>query len=155
RRRSVCSRSGPGSLSGATPGESVDSPRTARDRGCAPAQTGSRLTGPVGTPRRFPMTARRSAARNLAAAFLSGPWTFPELLERGTRAWGPDRDGLDGLVRAVLTRFGGAELPPDENTLAHFLQGSRAFATAWNALPAGLLPIRELFLIPPRMAPRG
>jgi hypothetical protein len=101
------------------------------------------------------MTARRSAARNLAAAFLSGPWTFAELLEHGTRAWGLDRDGLDGLVRAVLTRFGRAELPPDENTLARFLECSRAFAAAWNALPAGHLPIRELFLIPPRMSPRG
>src|SRR5262249_45386369 len=144
-----------GSLSGATPGERVDSPRTARDPCCAPAQTWSRLTGPVGTPRRFPMSARRSAARNLAAAFLSGPRTFAELIERGTRAWGPDPDGLAGRARAVLPRFGGAGVHPDASPLARFLEGCRSFATAWNALPAGYWPLRELFILPPRMAPRG
>jgi hypothetical protein len=101
------------------------------------------------------MSARRTAACNLAAAFLCGPWTLPEMAERGARAWGSSGRWLTRLAEQILEGFGEANKRPDVTTLAGFLEERRDYLTAWeSALAWQKMPVHELFCVPPTMAPQ-
>ncbi len=100
------------------------------------------------------MSARRTAARNLASAFLCGPWTLAELTERGARALGGTGRLLTFLVESVLEAFGDACKRPDVNTLARFVEGHRYFLDIWErSCYTGTLPVREVFWLPPAPGP--
>jgi hypothetical protein len=100
------------------------------------------------------MAATDVIARNLAAAFLDGPWSPGGLRGRGRQALGRRERWLAPLVRRVLTAF--PELPPREpaETLARWLAGDRHFLAACRGqFHRGQVPLRRLFWATPRMAP--
>src|SRR5262249_28628911 len=110
---------------------------TPRDCGCATAQSQSRLTRRVGTPRRFYMSLN-AIARNLAAAFQSGPWNLAGLIRYGTQACGSRPRWLRPLARRVLERFPSPPAEPEE--LASFVAADRGFLVAWERGQVALQP---------------
>jgi hypothetical protein len=92
-------------------------------------------------------------ARNLAAAFLDGPWSSEGLLYRGRRAIGGRGRWLAMLVQHVLNAF--VEPPQNrEDALARFLERDRCFREGCAALfRVQKLPLRQVFWLAPRMNP--
>lgn len=101
-------------------------------------------------PADFPMPADRSFARNLAAAFLAGPWDLEGLTERGALACGAGGPWLRRLARRVLAAFGGQPTAPDEERLTRFLIADDGFIQAWEE-PDPELHARQLFWVRPAM----
>jgi hypothetical protein len=98
------------------------------------------------------MSTTSIVARNLAAAFLDGPWSPQGLRQRGGLALGSRPRWLARLVRRVLAAF---EVPPaDSDLLDRFLTGDQDFCAACTdgiRRQQGLL--RRLYWVRPRMAP--
>jgi hypothetical protein len=90
-----------------------------------------------------------TTARNLAAAFLTGPWSRGGLIAQGALACGVRHPWLKALARRVLQGFPGPGLP-DWDQLTAFLLADHGFV---NACRAGCLPRLQLFWLPPVMAP--
>jgi hypothetical protein len=90
--------------------------------------------------------------RNLAAAFLAGPWDSPGLRERGGRACGRRGRWLAPLVRRLLRQYPEPPAGPDaESTVAAFLQADPTSRRACaRHAPIGY-PLSELFWLPPQM----
>src|SRR5262245_11222231 len=88
--------------------------------------------------------------RNLAAAFLLGPWTAAGLLAQGRRASSGPRRWLPGLVRRILKAFGTA--PPSEQGLYAFLAADHKLT---HARANFRLHITQFFWLETRMRPRG
>jgi hypothetical protein len=94
------------------------------------------------------------AARNLAAAFLSGAWSLAALLRRGAQAWGRRGRWLRRLARAVLSAFPERPAGAAEQALAAFIAEDAGFRRARDeSLRAGEAPLRRLFWATPAMAP--
>jgi hypothetical protein len=91
------------------------------------------------------MSAQRFTARNLATAFLAGPWTREGLTERGAEACGGGRFWLAPLVRRVLTVFATPPAASAIETLTDLVEGSRAF---WGRPTES---VRRLFWLTPEM----
>ncbi|MFZ5442275.1 MAG: reverse transcriptase family protein [Myxococcota bacterium] len=77
------------------------------------------------------MSLRRTNARALAHAFLSGPWTLRVLLARGDFAVDAGGPWLRGLVEDVLSTFPEAPLHRVEDVEA-FIDANRHFDAAWR-----------------------
>ncbi len=100
------------------------------------------------------MATKYSVARNLAAAFLAGPWSPDGLVERGALACGWRERWLSSLARRVVAAF---EQPAqvDEKRLALFIGGDEGFARAWaTSCRRGHIPLRQVFWTTPAMRPR-
>jgi RNA-directed DNA polymerase len=97
------------------------------------------------------MSAKHSAARNLAAAFLSGPWSMESLVRRGSRACGNKERWLRALARSVLRVFNASR--PDEATLTKHIEQNRDFDAYWEARGQQDPLLRQLFWAIPTMAP--
>jgi hypothetical protein len=99
------------------------------------------------------MSTTAIVARNLASAFLAGPWSEEGLRERGGRAVGRRHRWLVRLVERVLAMF---PTPPanGEDVLARVLLDDQPFreACARHARRQEV-PLRQVFSIQPRMAP--
>src|SRR5262249_33285987 len=90
--------------------------------------------------------------RNLAAAFLSGPWSVNSLVRRGSRACGSNQRWLGALARSVLRDYNGTR--PDEATLTQYIQQNRDFNAQWQEAQRQQAPLlRQLFCAAPVMAP--
>ncbi len=101
------------------------------------------------------MSAKRTAARNLAAAFLTGRWTRKGLVKRGAEACGTCDQWLKSLVQSVCTTFGGDASRVEFDALAQFVERSETFRVGWlNAWHHRQLPVGRLFWITPTMAPQ-
>jgi hypothetical protein len=100
------------------------------------------------------MTVTRSAARNLAAAFLSGTWTADSLTRAGALALGSGGRWLRHLARRVLETFGDQPGRVTVEALAEVVAAHAGFrkacAEAWRL---GESPVREIFWPRPVMAP--
>lgn len=72
---------------------------------------------------------RRSLARDLATALLSGPWAPLLLRVRLKQVFQPRRRSrwLDGIVQRAVARFGSANPPPRRDQLVRFIQSDGAF----------------------------
>jgi hypothetical protein len=100
------------------------------------------------------MSAKRLVAKNLAAAFLAGPWCLDGLVERGAAACGQRDRWIGTLARRVLTAFPAAPATADAAALERFIEETRAFRRAWSALRAsGELPLRSIFCTVATMLP--
>jgi hypothetical protein len=95
------------------------------------------------------MSAKESSARNLAAAFLTGPWSPDGLVSQAALACGRRERWLKALARRVLAAYPGPALP-DWDHLTAFLAADRGFARAWARQG---VPRRRLFWVPAAMAP--
>ena len=91
------------------------------------------------------MTSPPLHVRNLATAFLAGPWSLAGLLERGTLACGASKRQLRPLVRRLLVAF---SEPPADADVHRFLTADRDFP---RLCPFG--EFRQLFWVPPTMRP--
>jgi hypothetical protein len=69
--------------------------------------------------------------RDLAEAFLAGPWDLDGLVERGRRILGRKYRWLGSLGRRVLAAFGETR-PPAVTRLVGFLKDDRGFRRAWD-----------------------
>jgi hypothetical protein len=97
---------------------------------------------------------RRSFARNLAAAFLSGPWSAEGLVERGAVACGRPERWLRFLARRVLAAFAVPPAGGDVAALTAFLEGDATFRRTWMRHGRRLaLQPRPIFWVVPTMAP--
>src|SRR5262249_9352551 len=98
------------------------------------------------------MSAIRTIARELAAAFLAGPWSASPLTERGVQTCGPAKRWIKALARRVLRRF--ADAPRDVRVLVAFILNDAGFLDAWSQhLLIGRIPLRQVVLISPSMSP--
>jgi hypothetical protein len=88
-------------------------------------------------------------ARNLAAAFLSGPWSLEGLVAQGALACGRRERWLKTLARRVLKAYPGPTLP-DGDRLTAFLLADRWFVKRWTA---ERVERRQLFWVTPEMTP--
>lgn len=94
------------------------------------------------------MSSKAFLARNLAAAFLSGPWRLEDLIQAGGRACGRRPRWLRRLARRVLAAFeASATVACDQ--LADFIYRDRGFDQAWiRCQHEGRLPLNEVFREP-------
>ena len=69
-------------------------------------------------------------ARNLAAAFMAGPWTMSGLLARGKLACGRRERWLQPLIRRVLTIFEEKPLDGDTGRLTWLIESTAGFGRA-------------------------
>jgi hypothetical protein len=100
------------------------------------------------------MSAKASVARNLAAAFLAGPWLVDGLVERGAGACGRRERWLRSLARRVHTAVGDAPAGITVEALADFIAGDRAFGQAWlRHSGEQRLLLRQVFWVAPGMMP--
>ena len=98
------------------------------------------------------MSTDRFFARNLAAAFLAGPWDLEGLAERGGRACGTSGPWLRLLAQRVLAAFGDQPTAPDEEQLTRFLLADDEFVQAWEN-SGQEFHAYQLFWVRPAMAP--
>jgi hypothetical protein len=96
------------------------------------------------------MSARSQAARNLAAAFRAGSWSLDGLYDRGDQACGRRERWLRSLSRRVFTAFAPPAQPPDQETLARFIEEDPGFERAWARQA---VTQRRLYWAVPQMAP--
>jgi RNA-directed DNA polymerase len=87
--------------------------------------------------------------RNLAAAFLDGPWEAKALRQRGRLAFRGNGRWLPGLVRRMLKQLGDAATPGPEAVYL-FLRADARLAR-WRYQ----LRIGRFFWVPNRMTPQG
>jgi hypothetical protein len=90
--------------------------------------------------------------RNLAAAFLSGDWSFDSLMERGALACGARERWLRPLVQRVLAAFPGPLTSLEADALITFLDRDEGFTRTWQRHRHRLL-LRQLFWVAPTMRP--
>jgi hypothetical protein len=97
---------------------------------------------------------KHSLARNLAAAFLSGPWTREGLVERGALACGKRMRWLVLLAGRVLAAFPVPPAGSNLEVLSAFIDADNGFAKAWmrHSTVLGRLP-HQVFWSTPSMAP--
>ncbi|HYT87545.1 MAG TPA: reverse transcriptase family protein [Gemmataceae bacterium] len=95
------------------------------------------------------MSMTQHIARNLALAFLAGPWTFDGMRERGAEACGRRQRALADLIESVLGAFGEDPTHVHPDTLTCFIQGMTSFQRGsirgWT--------VRRLFWLTPAMTP--
>src|SRR5205807_3680086 len=112
------------------------------------AQVRSRFTRRVGTPRRFLMSTKHVIARNLAAAFLSGPWSPGEMLRRGGQTCGRRERWLRPLIRRLLAAFDGSPARRTQEAVATFIDADAGFIKEWDQHGEELLsPPRQIFWV--------
>jgi hypothetical protein len=95
------------------------------------------------------MSPKETSARNLAAAFLTGPWAPDGLIAQGALACGRRELWLKALARRVLDAFPGPALP-DWDRLTAFVLTDRGFERAWARQG---VPRCRLFWVPAAMTP--
>lgn len=94
------------------------------------------------------MQTKRFFDRNLADAFLAGPWSLEDLVRRGARVFGRRGRWLRPLARRILGAF---TVPPGGWVLTKFLDTDPGFERAWER---GVnWPRRQVFWGPPAMTP--
>ena len=98
------------------------------------------------------MSSEEALASGLALAFLAGPWTPSDLLERGERALGERPRWLPGMVREVIASFDAA--PHDAcAALSEIIERSQSFQR--GLAPGQARPrLRTLVISEPRMGVR-
>lgn len=91
--------------------------------------------------------------RNLATAFLAGPWDLEEMVERGVQACALSKRLLRSVARRLRRAFNSpAGLQPEQ--IAAVLRTDRALANAWqNHLNSLDQSFWQLFWLAPRMLP--
>jgi RNA-directed DNA polymerase len=97
------------------------------------------------------VSSKRIVARNLAHAFLAGPWSLDDLMANAARACGRKEKWLRPLVRRALASFG-PDLLPDPDTLAAWIEDDRGFGQAWTShCRGGRTPLHEVICRPAAM----
>lgn len=100
------------------------------------------------------MRTKQAILRNLASAFLAGPWSLDGLIQRGVLACGRGKGWLRRLAGRVLEAFAEpARLGRDE--LARFIEADPAFVRAWareSWHPRKPFQARQIFWVIPSMA---
>jgi hypothetical protein len=98
------------------------------------------------------MSATDTITRNLAAAFFAGPWSAPQLRQRGGEALGQRHRWLGPLVQRLLQTFPTA--PPTLPPLQAFLLRDEKFLAACSRhLHAGETLVCRLFWLAAAMSP--
>ena len=93
-------------------------------------------------------------ARNLAAAFLLGPWTADGLARQAARACGRRRRWFRPLARRLLAAFGEAPADLTPERLAAFLAADEELQRHWLAHRSECDPaFREVVTASPKMLP--
>ncbi len=111
----------------------------------------SRRTRWVGTSYLI-MSAKKTVAKNLAAAFLAGAWSYESLVRRGIEACGSKGGGwLRKLVKNVLANFGNnPQITPEE--LSGFIHRDYCYFRLWGHFrQKDVYPLKRLFWVPPAM----
>jgi RNA-directed DNA polymerase len=100
------------------------------------------------------MSARQALARNLAAAFLAGPWSAEEMAHNGALALGRRSSWLRRLAGRVHTTFAEQPARRNDEALAAFIGADAGFRKAWPRCCRHLqfLP-RQIFWATLAMAP--
>ena len=88
-------------------------------------------------------------ANNLAAAFLSGPWSSGGLRRRGAQALGRRERWLAALTRRVMGRF--PQAPPEEELVAALVNDAAFAAVRARAARVGETLRSRLFWVMPKM----
>jgi hypothetical protein len=100
------------------------------------------------------MSSKQVIARNLAAAFLTGPWSLDGLVRQGALACGKRERWLPPLARRVLAAFSDRPADGDPRALAAFIGADKGFGRAWaNHCYRETSPLRQVFWVVPTMAP--
>jgi hypothetical protein len=100
------------------------------------------------------MSNKSVLVRNLAAAFLSGPWSLDDLLRLGTRACGRRGRWLRPLVRRVLAAFADRPTGRAGIKLTAFLAADAGLHRAYVRHVHESQPLlSEIFWVPPAMTP--